>query len=89
MRNYNEWELRKLQLELQQLDEDFTELNHYFNSESFYFSNEDFDESTTDIMVENSHDADFNDQSIALFTSIDATDEEYDVQMLLEGKYNY
>lgn len=87
MRNFNEWELRRLQLELQQLDEDFTELNNYFNSEAFNFSNEYFDESTTDMVCKNSNVADLNDQSIELFTSIEATDEKNDVQMLLEGKF--
>lgn len=87
MRNFNEWELRRLQLELQQLDEDFTELNKYFNSETFNFSNKYVNECTTDMALENSNDADPNDQSIELFSSIDATDEDYDVQMLLEGKF--
>ncbi len=39
------------------------------------------------MVLENSNDADPNDQSIELFSSIDATDEDYDVQMLLEGKF--
>ena len=43
MRNFNEWELRELQLELQQLDEDFVELNNFFASEAFICSNDSID----------------------------------------------
>ncbi len=76
MRNYNEWELRRLQLELQQLDEDFTELNNYFGSEAFDFSKELPDEVT----------ADFSDPSVGVLTSYDAADERNDVQMMIDEK---
>jgi hypothetical protein len=87
MRDFNEWELRKLQLELQQIDEDFTELNSYFRSKSFSFSKEFSDESTADMVSEDASFADCDDHSIRLLTSIDAADERNDDQMLIEKKF--
>lgn len=84
MRDYDEWELRRLQLELQQLDEDFMELNNYFGSEAFDFSKEFSDESTADMASEDSNVANFSDQSIGILTSIDVADERNDVQKLIE-----
>lgn len=83
MRNYNEWELRALQLELQQLDEEFEELNSFFGSEAFIFSNEFPDERAVDRVTEASYSAD-SDQSIGALSSIDAVEGRYDAQMLVE-----
>lgn len=58
MRNFNEWELRELQLELQRLDEDYEELNNFFSSEAFLFSNEYSDERVVDMAPENAFLAD-------------------------------
>lgn len=87
MLDFNEWELRRLQLELQQIDEDFTKLNHYFCSESFSFSEEFSDESAADMASEDASLADFDDYSIGLLTSIDVADERNDEQMLIEKKF--
>ena len=87
MQDFNEWELRKLQLELQQIDEDFAELNNYFCSESFNSSKEFSDESTVDMVSEDANFADFGDHSIGLLASIDAADQRNDEQMLIEEKF--
>jgi hypothetical protein len=87
MRDFNEWELRRLQLELQQIDEDYTELNNYFRSESFNFSEEFSDESTADMVSEDANFIDSDDDSIELLTSIDAADERSVEQMLIEKKF--
>ena len=87
MLDFNECELRRLQLELQQIDEDYTELNNYFCSESFNSSKEFSDESTADMVSEDANLADFDDHSIGLLTSIDAADERNDEQMLIEKKF--
>lgn len=84
MRNFNEWELRKLQLELQQIDEDFLELNNFFGSEAFISSNGlSSDEGVADMDSEDLNFADF-DQSIGLLSSKDAADEKDDEQILME-----
>lgn len=83
MRNFNEWELRALQLELQQLDGDFEELNSFFGSEAFIFSNEFPDERAVDKVVGASNSAD-SDQSIGSLSSVDAAEGRYDAQMMIE-----
>jgi hypothetical protein len=83
MRNFNEWELRELQLELQQLDEDFVELNNFFASEAFIFSNKFSGERAVDMVSENTYSAD-SDRSTGSLSSIDAVEERNDEQMLIE-----
>lgn len=87
MRDFSEWELRRLQLELQRVEEDYTELNNFFGSEAFNFTEELSQQAATEMMLEDASFVDDDDQSDGLLMSIDGVDDRSNMQILHEEKF--